>query len=386
MTKKITISFLIWRIALFFVAFIAIFAIPTFGARFPYYDTILELTKLPNWIWGFGNFDGVHYLKIAYEGYLAQNSQAFFPVFPFLIKLLNVFPRDVALDPRYFIDPSFFYTGLILSNAFCLLFLVYFYKLLRLDFSRKSSFISLILLLGFPTAFYLGSIYSESLFLFLSVASIYLFRKEKYLFSGILAMLASATRVFGVFLFLIFAIEMITSWKETDIHKNWLKIGVAVSPILGILLYMFYLRVNYGDPLLFAHVQSAFGAQREGSSIVFLPQVIYRYFKIITTVDLKSLAFINSITELVFTLVPLSLFVFFYKRTRKSYLVYSLAVLLFPTLTGTLSSMPRYILAAFPLFPLLSVLIKKNYIYLVVAMVVLQIVLLSMFIRGYWVA
>lgn len=167
-------SFVVWRLALFFVAFLAQYLIPVFGARFPYYDTVLQITRLPNWIWGFGGFDGVHYLKIAQEGYQAAFSQAFFPVYPFLIRFLNIFPRVPNLDTRVYVDPSFFYTAIILSNLFLLGFLFAFYKLLRLDYTEEIAKKSVIVALAFPTAFYFGAIYTESLFLLLTVYSVYL--------------------------------------------------------------------------------------------------------------------------------------------------------------------------------------------------------------------
>ncbi len=209
-------SFLTWRVALFAVAFASFYFLPNFGARFPYYDTALMVTKLPNWIWGFGNFDGVHYLKIAQEGYLAVYSQAFFPLFPLLIRILNFLPRDMFLDTRVFVDPSYFYTGLLLSNVLFFGFLVMLYKLLNLDYSQKTAFLTILSVLFFPTSFYFGSIYTESLFGLLVVASIYLFRKKKYVWAGVVGALASATRIFGIFIPIIFLIE-----GRKNLKKLW---------------------------------------------------------------------------------------------------------------------------------------------------------------------
>ena len=135
---KIVKWFLGWRILLFVIAFLSIFFIPTFGARFPYTDRVLEITGLPYWIWGFGNFDGVHYLRLAQDGYSAQYSQAFFPVFSIGIKFFSfVFPKISNLDTNIYTDPAFFYSGLILSNIFFLGALFVFYKLLTIDFKKN---------------------------------------------------------------------------------------------------------------------------------------------------------------------------------------------------------------------------------------------------------
>ena len=258
--KYIFTLFIIWRVCLFFVAFSSNYLIPQFGARFPYYNTALEPTGLPNWIWGFGNFDGVHYLRLAQEGYIAKFSQSFFPVYPLLIKFFNFLPKDPALDIRTFVDPSYFYSGLILSNLFFLGFLLLFYKLLRLDYSQKVAKLSLILVLVFPTSFYFGSIYTESLFLMLTVASIYFFRTKKYILAGILAAIASATRIVGVFIPVVFLIEMFLNRKNIKAMELGGKILSLVLAPLGLVAYMFYLNKNFDDALLFLNSQPGFGA------------------------------------------------------------------------------------------------------------------------------
>lgn len=375
-------AFIVWRGGLFFVAYLAGFVLPVFGGRFPYYDTVLQITHLPNWIWGFGNFDGVHYLKLAQDGYNAAFYQSFFPLYPLLIKFLNFFPKNTLLDVRTFVDPSYFYIGLILSNVLFIGLLYYFYKLLRLDYSDKIVRLSIIFLLVFPTSFYFGAIYTESLFLLLAVSSVYFFRTKKYLLSGILAAFASATRIIGVFVPILFLIEIIMERKRINLGQT---LSVILSP-LGLAAYMYYLYVKFGNALAFISSQPGFGAQRSAVPLISLPQVIYRYFKILTTIDVKSLPFLNAGLELGFTVIILTLLLVFYRRIRPSYLIFSLLALILPTLTGTLSSMPRYVLMAFPIFPLLAGLFPKKYGLIIGFMIILQVVLLAMFIRGYWVA
>jgi hypothetical protein len=70
---------------------------------------------------------------------------------------------------------------------------------------------------------------------------------------------------------------------------------------------------------------------------------------------------------------------------RLSYLIFIVPALLLPTLTGTLASMPRYGLIAFPLFYLLGN-IKKPYVKIILAgMFGLTLVwALVRFSRGLW--
>lgn len=378
---SIAALFFSWRVALFFVAFLSIYFLPIFGARFPYADRVLEITHLPYWVWGFGNFDGVHYLRIAQDGYAAAYSQAFFPIYPMLVKIFSfAFPKNILLDTSLFVDPSYFYSGLILSNLFLLAGLYIFYKLIRLDFDQRISILSTIFLLAFPTSFYFGAIYAESLFLFLAVLSIYLIRKDKFFWGAVVIALASATRIFGVFLILIYLIEAIRSKKRLNL------IWLILAPI-GLLGYMLFLKLNFNDPLYFLTSQPIFGASRSVREIVLLPQVIYRYLKIFFATNILSQPFFIAAVEFLFTLFPLTLLIIFFRKIRLSYWLFSICALLLPTITGTFSSMPRYALTyTVLLIPYIIVWAGKYYKIVVVLLSALGCILLALFIRGYWVA
>src|SRR4030042_4228783 len=386
-TGKIVALFLSWRVLLFVVAFFALYLIPKWGGRFPYAERVLVPTGLPSWIWGFGNFDGVHYLRIAQDGYAAANTQVFFPLYPILVRILNVFPKNPALDTALFVDPSYFYTATILSGLFFLLALYFFYKLLRLDFDQKVSFWSLILLLVFPTSFYFGAVYTESLFLLLAVLSIYLSRKNNFLLAGIFAALASATRILGLMLVPLMAME-IYLWargKKLEIRERLnALIGIVIAS-MGTLMYMIYLKATIGSYFYFLSAQAPFGAQRSAERFILFPQVIYRYLKIFASLPVFSIEFFNASIEFLFALIPLALLVIFWKKMRLSYWIFSLGTLLIPTLTGTFSSMPRYSLMGFLLLPLL-VQRTKLLVPLVFVFILLGVILIGLFTRGYWVA
>jgi len=377
--RQIFKYFLTWRLFLFGVALFSIYIIPNFGARFPYYNTALEITKLPNWIWGFGNFDGVHYLRIAQKLYEDTFTQAFFPLFPLLIKIFShILPRNLALDTRIFVDPSYFYSGLFLSNVFFLISLPLLYKLYCLDFSKEISKLSLIMLLLFPTSFYFVSIYAESLFLLLSICSIYFLRKEKFILASVFISLATATKIFGLLLIIVYLIESL----RTKVNTTKI-IGLLITP-LGFLIYVTYLKLAFGNPFYFLTSQSSFGAQRLVNGLVFLPQVLYRYLKILTSVTIFSLPYLNAVLEVLFTVVALVFVLSLYKKMRLSYWLFTLSALILPSMTGTLSSMPRYVLVGFLALPFLAQ--SKYYRQIVTVFGFLSILLISLFIRGYWVA
>lgn len=393
MFSRIIGVFLVWRIGLFAVAFLALLFFPGFGNRFPYADQVLRITGLPSWVWGFGNFDGVHYLRIAQNSYDAQYSQAFFPLYSLLIRLFTDFSpfahKDQMLDTRIYVDPSYFFTGLILSNAFFLLALILFYKLIRIDFSHKVAFRSLLLLVAFPTSFYFGSVYTEALFLFLVVGAIYFTRKGNFLVGGVFSALASATRIFGLLLIPVLLIEAYLKFKKREITETGelakTVIGILLAPF-GTLLYMLFLRLNFDNPLYFLTSQPLFGAERTVGNLIFLPQVIYRYLKIFITVPLSSQLFFIAFLEFIFTTAMLVCLLLSYKKMRFSYFIFTLGCLILPTLTGTFSSIPRYSLMGFLLLPFIVQATKRYYSLLLILFITMGIILLSIFIRGYWVA
>ena len=254
MFTRILTLFLTWRVGLFFIAFLAILLFPKFGNSFPYSDQVLKVTGLPSWVWGFGNFDGVHYLRIAQNGYNAQYSQAFFPLYPLLIQIFaNIFPKVETLDTQIYVDPSYFFTAILLSNALFLFALILLYKLIRIDFNQKVAFSSLVLLLAFPTSFYFGSVYTESLFLLLTVGAFYFARKNNFLLAGVFSAFAGATRIFGLLLVPVILFEIYLKLKTKEVKRSSSEltkaiVGILVAPF-GALFYMLYLRLNFNNPL-----------------------------------------------------------------------------------------------------------------------------------------
>lgn len=385
--KYSLILFIFWRILLCLIVVIGASYIK-FSPRFPYSDIYLTNANLPPWIWTFANFDGVHYLGIVKNGYSLQYTQVFFPLYPLII---------IAL--QYVTQFSSVIAGLLVSNVFFLTSLIVFYQLLRLDYKKNQVRWIITFLIFSPTSFYFGSLYTESLFLFLVFSSFYLARKKKWFFAGVIAAFASATRFTGVFLLPALLWEWyrnkVKSQKSLPAQAGKVKaiFSILQSQILyivplGLVVYMIYLQINFGDWLYFWHAQPLFGAQRAGESIILLPQVIWRYIKMFMTIPISTETFWISFSELSFTLGSIFiLFVSHKKMIRTSYLIFSWFIILLPTMTGTLSSMPRYILCAFPIFIFLGLIKNKS---IKVLLICISFILLSiftvLFTRGHWVA
>mgnify|MGYP000876407592 FL=1 len=385
--QKILILFLVWRVVLFVIAYLATIFIPTWGGWYPYVERSLEITGLPSWIWGFGGFDGVHYLRIAQNGYVT-GSQAFFPMYPVVINLLSrIIPVANYYDPQFFVNTNFFYAGMIISNLIFIPALWVVKKLFDTYTESRYSWLAIILLLVFPTSFFFGAIYTESIFLFFAASTLYFYKKGNYFLAGLFGILTSATKIVGIAIPGIMIIDaLIGLWKREMKGKNWRTLFSGIVGSLGLFSYMAYLQVKFGDALLFLNSQPMFGAGRSAEPVITLPQVFYRYFKILSSIPFTEMRFYNALFELLLTIVILVVLLVSVKKIKFSYWLATLAMIIVPTLTGTFSSMPRYILVAFLLFPFIASRLKKAYTPVAIALGILGVICIALFTKGYWVA
>jgi len=326
-------------------------------------------------LWNRANFDGVHYLHIARFGY-GLRQQAFFPAYPQLIrKVTPLFGGNDLL------------AAVFISNISLLLGLFFLYKIVCLDCGEEVARWAIFLLLLFPTSFFFGGVYTESLFLMLVVASFYAARRRCWWLAGLLGGLASYTQLVGIFLLPALVWEW-WSWQDKKSLKNKFLslIPLSLTPV-GLLVYMNFLWEKYQDPLLFFHVQPYFGAERSGGKIILLYQVFWRYFKMALTTKLDFLYFTVWLEILVAISFLILLYLAFRKKIRTSYLIFGIISYLIPTLTGTFSSMPRYVLALFPCFIYLGA-IKNKLLYYSLALIFSFLLILCsiFFYQGYWIA
>jgi len=347
---KVFKSFAIWRLLLF---------VPVFLAG---YFIIFRTGYLSINPWA--NFDGVHYLSIAANGYV--NQAAFFPLFPLLIKIFS------------FGDQVFF-SGFLISNISFFVSLFYFYKLLRLDYKEGGSWEILLILLFFPSSFFFGAVYSESLFFLLLILSLYFARKGMWFWASVFGMLLSATRLIGIFILPALVYECYVQKKK---FNYWL----LITPIC-LFAYSFFNFRKWGDWLYFIHAHSELGNGRVTNGVVLFPQTVYRYFKIFLSLPVGQYEWWIAILELsVFVGVSLLLYLAWKKKVRTSYLIFSILAFLLPVSSGTFSGLPRYAIVLFPIFIALSFLgerAKRTWLFI---SGILLFILTMFFAGGYFVA
>lgn len=315
-------------------------------------------TVLTRWI----RWDGPHYIDIAQYGYQTSGEPAlfivFYPFYPILIWLFH------------FITNNFQTGAIFVSLLFSFIASIALFELTLLDFSRKTALLAVWFLNIFPTAYFLQAPYTESLFLSISLITIYLYRRKLFLQSGITGALSSFTRVNGVLLLPILFME------NRPFRKNF--IAVLFIP-LGFLVYLLINYFTFGDPLYFSKILSSHWYKNLTWPWTSIQNLIRFYQS--QTGDYYWLF----LTELITVFLLFIATIFVYLRVRKSYGIYMLCNLLLFTSTNFIMSTPRYVLALFPIYISLA-LIKNKFLLTLVSIIslVLLFTFTSIYIQGRW--
>ncbi len=360
-------AFLVTRLTLIVVAGVAVSALPISNAiplewLRPGLNPIFE---------SFSRWDSLHYLDIAWSGYRTSDpsSPAFFPLFPMAVRFVGEITRFA--DP-----PGLYAMAVIIANVALFAAAVELVQLARLDFDDATASRAAWYLLVFPTSFFLSAAYGESLFLALSLGSILACRRGAWWQAGLLGGLAALTRPFGVLVVLPLAIE---AWQQRTERPLW-RSGLAMVPILLALLgYMAYLGLQFGDPLAFLNAQSDWDR-----SLMAPWDTIGRFLE--GPFELNSGP--HSLVDFAFMTFALVLALASWKVLRRSYAVYITALVLFPLLTGSLVSYPRFVLTYFPMFLVMGLVGRRPTIdkAILIAGMGIGAVFMALYARWYWVA
>lgn len=131
-------------------------------------------------------WDSVHYATIAHDGYDTAKEVAFPPLYPLLV---GAGERVVG---------SAWLAGTLVSLVALVVALVLLGRLVELDFGAPAAGRTLWLVALFPAAIFLSAVYTEALFLALSVGAFLCARQGRWAWAGALGALAAGTRSVGV--------------------------------------------------------------------------------------------------------------------------------------------------------------------------------------------
>jgi len=142
-------------------------------------------------------WDSVWFIAIAQEGYVAAHHAAFFPLYPLLM-------RGAAFGSSH--SGVLLAAGLAVSLVAMLVALVLLRRLAALELGDAAARTTVTLVAFFPMAFFLSAVYSESLYLALSVGAFWAARNERWALAGTVGALAATTRSAGLLLLVPLAI------------------------------------------------------------------------------------------------------------------------------------------------------------------------------------
>jgi hypothetical protein len=283
------------------------------------------------------HWDAFHYLYLAGHGYAtagdARNLIAFFPLYPAAIAGLGLL--GVPLEAA----------ALLIANAGSLVATVLLYEIARLNSDEPAAWRAAALFAIFPTAYFLFTGYTEGLFCALAFGSVLAARRQRFVLAGGLGALAAAARLTGIALLPLILVEiaMLPAPRRRAVRSL---VGAALVP-LGLLSY---LAVNWWvlhDAFAFVDVQRQHWFHRLSAPWDGLIEAT-RWF---TNQDPWLRVTVGG-GELLGAAVSYLVTVLTFLRLRPSDGAYALAVTVMVTFLPFWLSIPRYLLALYPLFVL----------------------------------
>lgn len=157
-------------------------------------------------------WDSIHYLSIAQHGYAHPGDAVFFPLYPLLIRALGFL---VGSDPV---------AGVAISAVSFAIALTLLHRLTELELGRRAADAAILLVAFAPLSFFFTAVYTESLFLALSLGCLYAARRGRWGLAGVLGALAAITRVTGVLLVIPLAIVRLGSVRRIERGLAWVLI------------------------------------------------------------------------------------------------------------------------------------------------------------------
>ena len=334
-----------FRVLSAIVGFVATLAFPLdrpqqttmFGSPSPFWDQ-------------FTRYDAGWYYQIARYGYWfvpggpsagidKPGKIAYFPVYPLLMRYAGrLFGRTAA---------DVYLGGIVVSWMAFAAALVLLCSLARLDLPREGARRAALLTAIFPFSFFFGLVYTESLFLLLTVVAFYAFRTRRWMLGGVAGGLATATRANG--LLMLPALAWL-AWKNAgDSRRDRLfaAVGLALVPG-GIMAYSAYVYHLSGRPFEWAGSISRWGYHPGGAPWMapaqLVRQLVTHPYRYLTTDPMALYDTLYGVTGILFVLaIP-----FVWRRFGAGYGLFMLMNLWLPLSSGVFEGVGRYCSVLFP--------------------------------------
>ena len=320
-----------------------------------------SLTRDLGWVTDvWARWDSVWFLRIAEhgDGATAGAAAAFYPMYPLtLAGLGRVFGGHYVV------------AGIVVSLAASLVAFLLLHRLAEERLGTEGARRAVLYLAVFPMALFLQAVYSESLFLALTIAAFLLAERNRWLTAGAVTGLAVLTRIAGVALLPALAL---IAWRSPDRKRAFA--SLCVAPLV-FAAYPLYLGLARGDAFAFARSQGFWNrhlshagplggiwdglrAGWAGVEQLASGSHTHYYWSPVRDADPMRVAAVN-LEALAFLVLFIVLTVIAWRRFGAPYGLFctvSLAIpLSVPSTRWPLLSMPRFGLALFPCFLAMAV-------------------------------
>jgi hypothetical protein len=229
-----------WAIAVTIIWIIA----TTYG-EFGRPEHVTELPQSPVDV--LSSWDGTHYRHLAEHGYSTKEEER---------RRLNLFPLFPAMSYLVGGTKHAALAGILLSQLLLLGSMLLLTGLIRNGGSAPLREQPGFWLLISPFAFFLSAMYTESLFLFLSLVMLLSARRRYYGIAFIAGALAGLARPTAILLPLLLISEVLDALRR---RENPQLLAVAASPLIGVSMYVGAVGFAIGDPLGYLHLHSGTG-------------------------------------------------------------------------------------------------------------------------------
>jgi len=341
-------------------------AVITFAFGFCAYLVIENKMPPEGWFDIWNRWDAVRYIEVAQLGYGGEASGEH----RFMIVFLPLYPLTVYL--AHFLIDNWHAAAVVVSNLCCAGAFTYCFLLTEKEYGRRAAKVAVFYLSIFPTAYFLHIAYSESLFLLLTLGAFYYARQGRWLMCALLGMLATSSRLSGLAIMLPLTFEYLHQKQLRLRAIRWDCAFLALIP-LGLAAYLYINHYYFGDALKFLQYQREHWFRTFSSPFPALESNLY-----MVTHDR---AIVERVMQHGSNLLIIGAF-----RLRPCYTIYlALSWVLTFCDTFTLCS-PRYLLTLFPIFMLLGVWRRREWLHYSLTLLFLLFYAMNatQFVRGWW--
>ena len=316
------------------------------------------------------HWDAQHYLYLATHGYSAtgdaRNLIAFFPLYPALISAVAA----TGLPART--------AALLISNVAGVVAAILLYEIARQELRENAAFRAAAFFVVFPTAYFLLVCYTEALFCALAFGAVLAVRRRHWLLAGMLGGLAAAARLTGLALLPFLVIELV--YARHTLRALWQAVLAPALIVTGFLTYLLTNLLVLGDAFAFVSVQRQHWSHSLAAPWVGFAEAIRG---ISWRVPWEKLTVGGG--EAVGGIAAYATTVLSWLRLRPSDAAYATVLTVMVTFLPFWLSIPRYLLAMYPLFLLVGRIGQRSvYLAIVVASFIGLLVFGLAFGRGYW--